>query len=334
MTKVLILEQKTPENQLFMIAGPAHIGRCKVMDWAVKERPMPEEFGRLELLIVVDDDIDISRNHAGILPDSEGFNIVDLNSLNGTYVNRERINAPVRISVGDEITIGNLVMYAKEIKDSELNHHALLVGNEGGNLRGITRDLDEIARSLDKRGFHGNITRLYNQMATTKNIGNYLRQVSYLTTSDSHFFFYFSGHGNDEGISLADGCLKPIDLYDLLRLARGKRAMVLDCCHAGVFLDEEAKTIMPPNTLVLAASSKHGKAFEGPEFRIAGGNYMGDFSAALVQYLKENRQSLDLSDFQSALNHRFKDHFTIYQSPSVYGESFTMRVAHTQKVIQ
>ena len=51
------------------------------------------------------DDVTVSRNHALIVRRREGTYIDDLGSLNGTYVNRKRIESHL-LSDGDEIQIG------------------------------------------------------------------------------------------------------------------------------------------------------------------------------------------------------------------------------------
>lgn len=51
------------------------------------------------------DDITVSRRHAEIRRDQAHFRLVDTGSLNGTYLNRERIDS-VELSSGDEIQIG------------------------------------------------------------------------------------------------------------------------------------------------------------------------------------------------------------------------------------
>jgi hypothetical protein len=51
------------------------------------------------------DDVTVSRHHARILRDENEFLVEDLNSLNGTYVNRKRIERH-RLSDGDELQIG------------------------------------------------------------------------------------------------------------------------------------------------------------------------------------------------------------------------------------
>lgn len=51
------------------------------------------------------DDITVSRRHAEIHQGEAGFSLIDTGSLNGTYLNRERIES-VSLNNGDEIQIG------------------------------------------------------------------------------------------------------------------------------------------------------------------------------------------------------------------------------------
>jgi hypothetical protein len=51
------------------------------------------------------DDVTVSRRHAELLREGESFSIRDLGSLNGTYVNRKRIESTV-LEDGDEVQIG------------------------------------------------------------------------------------------------------------------------------------------------------------------------------------------------------------------------------------
>ena len=51
------------------------------------------------------DDITVSRRHAEIVRTPAGFDVRDVGSLNGTYLNRERIEE-ARLSNGDELQIG------------------------------------------------------------------------------------------------------------------------------------------------------------------------------------------------------------------------------------
>ena len=52
----------------------------------------------------------VSRKHAVLLREGDEFRIEDRGSLNGTFVNRRRIEAPTRLESGDELQIGKYRM--------------------------------------------------------------------------------------------------------------------------------------------------------------------------------------------------------------------------------
>ena len=56
------------------------------------------------------DDSELSRRHAAVRPVMGGFEVEDLGSLNGTFVNGNRINVPTRVSGGDSIKVGQSVL--------------------------------------------------------------------------------------------------------------------------------------------------------------------------------------------------------------------------------
>jgi pSer/pThr/pTyr-binding forkhead associated (FHA) protein len=51
------------------------------------------------------DDVTVSRQHAELRRQADGWYVRDLGSLNGTYVNRERVDVTKLVS-GDELQIG------------------------------------------------------------------------------------------------------------------------------------------------------------------------------------------------------------------------------------
>ena len=51
------------------------------------------------------DDVTVSRRHVEFRREATGFSVFDVGSLNGTYVNRERIDSAA-LSGGDEVQIG------------------------------------------------------------------------------------------------------------------------------------------------------------------------------------------------------------------------------------
>jgi pSer/pThr/pTyr-binding forkhead associated (FHA) protein len=62
--------------------------------------------GRETSAVVFLDDITVSRKHAEIHRNGDTLVLRDLGSLNGTYVNRRRIEEPEALEDGDELQIG------------------------------------------------------------------------------------------------------------------------------------------------------------------------------------------------------------------------------------
>lgn len=71
------------------------------------------------------DDVTVSRRHAEFVRAGDGFAVRDVGSLNGSYVNRERIDETA-LSGGDEVQIGKyrLVFYPSQ--------QSLVGGSAGG----------------------------------------------------------------------------------------------------------------------------------------------------------------------------------------------------------
>ena len=61
------------------------------------------------------DDVTVSRRHAEFVRVADGFSVRDVGSLNGTYVNRERIDEAT-LAGGDEVQVGKyrLVFYPSQ----------------------------------------------------------------------------------------------------------------------------------------------------------------------------------------------------------------------------
>ena len=52
------------------------------------------------------DDVTVSRRHAEVFRSGEGYAVRDVGSLNGTYLNRERIEREMPLANGDEVQVG------------------------------------------------------------------------------------------------------------------------------------------------------------------------------------------------------------------------------------
>jgi hypothetical protein len=93
------------------ISGPALVvrsggGRAGESFVPASERTL---IGRSPECDVFLDDVTVSRRHAELLRDGESFTIRDLGSLNGTFVNRRRIEF-AELSDDDEVQIGKYRM--------------------------------------------------------------------------------------------------------------------------------------------------------------------------------------------------------------------------------
>jgi pSer/pThr/pTyr-binding forkhead associated (FHA) protein len=71
--------------------------------------------GRSSRSDVVIDNEGISEIHAKIIKEGKVFKIIDIGSLNGTFINKKRINAPKVLKDNDEIQFGNLKFIFKKI---------------------------------------------------------------------------------------------------------------------------------------------------------------------------------------------------------------------------
>src|ERR1700688_289518 len=56
---------------------------------------------------VVIDDTTVSRRHATIARKPDGFELADLGSTNGTFVNGRQVRKPITVKSGDEIKFGS-----------------------------------------------------------------------------------------------------------------------------------------------------------------------------------------------------------------------------------
>ncbi len=99
-------------------ASQAGIGRLQVLESPEDEPPAgrPIALGPINSIgrnvnntIFVEDDF-VSANHAMLTFRGRAWFIEDQGSTNGTYVNGHRIDRPVALSHGDELTIGRVRM--------------------------------------------------------------------------------------------------------------------------------------------------------------------------------------------------------------------------------
>ena len=154
--------------------------------------------------------------------------------------------------------------------------------------------------------------------STVGNMYQSLRQAA--IQQPDHFLFFFSGHGNKEGLGLSDGTFSFWDLHNFLRNINAKNTLViLDVCHAGSFLLKEGQIrIGAPISHtwmdVLANATPSTRLFFscGSDRSSSENNEMlnGCFTGALLEGMKHasptlesNRIVSDTAAFYYAKNH-------------------------------
>jgi FHA domain/zinc-ribbon domain len=100
-----------PHEEVGGIDGPALVVRAGGGRAGETFRPAGARtrIGRSPDCDVFLDDVTVSRNHAVLIDDDGVFTVEDQGSLNGTFVNRKRIDS-ARLENGDEVQIGKYRM--------------------------------------------------------------------------------------------------------------------------------------------------------------------------------------------------------------------------------
>jgi hypothetical protein len=320
MTRALILTQ-LDTGKKFVLGGPTQVGRVgreRRDSWEVPERPKPDFFDSLDAVITLAGNNWVSRNHAGIYPDEGTYYIRDLHSLNKTFVNGEKLSeAPRALIPGDRIQF-SMRCPEFEVCYGELNNHALLIAAGEDNPGAMKNGLDTLERHLRRRGYICHT--LMGRQATKDAVKNKLNDLKYLIPHQAQLFVSFHGHGGPHGLSLGDKIMNPRELYDKLRPIRGSKAIVLDACNAGLFVNDEHKHRIPDNTLVLSSCGPGQKASEGTS-----GNqeFSPRFTDALAHYLDEHPGVFSLKDFFDELEQsQFND--MVLQGPMMKGHEYPM----------
>jgi DNA-binding CsgD family transcriptional regulator len=65
-------------------------------------------------------DATVSRVHATLATDTDGWLLTDAGSRNGTFVNGRRVGEPARVGVADRILIGNFVLVIQDDDDAAI----------------------------------------------------------------------------------------------------------------------------------------------------------------------------------------------------------------------
>jgi pSer/pThr/pTyr-binding forkhead associated (FHA) protein len=76
-------------------------------------------------------DVEVSRRHARLLAQSGGYSIEDLGSMNGTFVNEQRITTILSLKDGDTVRLGDTIVFVyEELADEEEETRGMPVDTE------------------------------------------------------------------------------------------------------------------------------------------------------------------------------------------------------------
>ncbi len=93
------VEALPPESALLIVRRGPNLGARFLLD---ADRTTAGRHPNADIFL---DDVTVSRKHAEFVRVDGGFAVRDVGSLNGTYVNRERIESHV-LHAGDEVQVG------------------------------------------------------------------------------------------------------------------------------------------------------------------------------------------------------------------------------------
>jgi pSer/pThr/pTyr-binding forkhead associated (FHA) protein len=71
------------------------------------------------------DDTQASRRHARVTPTDDGAVVEDLDSTNGTFVNRQAVHGTAPLAPGDELVVGVTVMQLRSAADVDRHRSAV-----------------------------------------------------------------------------------------------------------------------------------------------------------------------------------------------------------------
>ncbi|MGH2725523.1 MAG: FHA domain-containing protein [Actinomycetota bacterium] len=108
---VVPLDELAPDQGVLVVKRGPNAGSSFLLDKDLTAA------GRHPASDIFLDDITVSRRHAEVLREGSRFLVKDVGSLNGTYVNRERVDV-AELSSGDELQIGKFKLVFLAARES------------------------------------------------------------------------------------------------------------------------------------------------------------------------------------------------------------------------
>ncbi|MBT4604700.1 FHA domain-containing protein [archaeon] len=326
MTNKLTLRREFTD-QVINLTGNTELGRSHspLGEWLRSDRPIPAIYSSLETRIVVEGSKLVSGNHAGIIQDNAGnFYLQDLRSKNGTTLNGRRIQPEIQYRLHEDDRV-RLCDVGYRVSLGEAKNYALLVGAGSDNIGASEGDVKRLSDLLGQRGYI--VTSLTGAGATRENVREELTRLQAEVLTDSYFLFSFHGHGGSHGVSIGKKVFSPKELYKRLNKLRArKKAVIIEACKSGVFVEGKGKSAIPQGTLVLTASSATKYADE----TLIGGKddsaYTGRLARAIERYLGSHAGSFDLRDIYRHIQEGDPELYETLklQDPQMAGDSFSV----------
>jgi pSer/pThr/pTyr-binding forkhead associated (FHA) protein len=114
------------------------------------DRPVVR-IGRGEGMDIVIENVSVSREQAELRTDGKRWSVRDLGSVNGTFVNGERLNEPRVLAPGDEISFGKFSLFFDRVLETPTAPVAITPGegrDRGGTYMLTMEDIEKIHRSV------------------------------------------------------------------------------------------------------------------------------------------------------------------------------------------
>lgn len=159
----------------------------------------------------------VSRQHALVrCHDGFQYQIIDLGSRNGTYVNEQRVVMPTALENGAGILIGKNQLLFQQIDDDEST--AALEVTIAGSMAGAHPDVQPVALLVcDIRGF-STMAEKISSAELAQHLGVWFREAGNLVTKNGGTIDKFIG---DAVLAYWSGCGDaPVDCVATLRIAR------------------------------------------------------------------------------------------------------------------
>ncbi len=142
--RLLLIDQGAVIKSMAIKIGACIIGRSDQADMVISSK-------------------DVSRSHAEIEFDGNGFRIKDLNSTNGTFINGGKIDRAA-VRPGDEISVGD---YTLIIDDGSLDRRGVLDATEAGRKGEETMVIEDHFHALRQKVSDHDLKKVISRMEMT-----------------------------------------------------------------------------------------------------------------------------------------------------------------------